>query len=115
MLDVHDIFLNITNFLKVKDVKYKSFNEMFDGTAASSWKTLDLVANQTKSPDHSFIEKPIKFTMRNGILSEIIVSENEPGKCWDFSSIETFLEYGVGPSETDSSYNLLEAEVLNHS
>ena len=81
MLDVHDIFLNITNFLKVKDVKYKSFNEMFDGAAASSWKTLDLVANQTKSPDHSFIEKPIKFTMRNGILSEIIVSENEPGKC----------------------------------
>ncbi len=51
---------------------------MFDGGA--SWKNLNLVANETKSPFHSFIEKPIKFTMRNGILSEIIVSENEPGK-----------------------------------
>ena len=66
----------------MKDVQYKSFNEKFQEKGDIYWKNLKLQSNQTMSTE-STIEKPIKFTLRDGELSEIIVSENEAGECFN--------------------------------
>merc|ERR1719431_1323178 len=66
--------------MMVKDVSFNSFNKNFRNMSASHWKTVQIKDGWSEADPSSLpsLQIPIKFTMRNGILSDIIVSTSEP-------------------------------------
>jgi len=66
--------------MMVKDVSFNSFNKNFRNMSATHWKTVQIKDGWSEADPSSLpsLQIPIKFTMRNGILSDIIVSTSEP-------------------------------------
>merc|ERR1711887_428244 len=66
--------------IMVKDVSFNSFNKNFRNMSATHWKTVQIKDGWSEADPSSLpsLQIPIKFTMRNGILSDIIVSTSEP-------------------------------------
>jgi len=66
--------------MMVKDVSFNSFNKNFRNMSEPHWKTVQIKDGWSEADPSSLpsLQVPIKFTMRNGILSDIIVSTSEP-------------------------------------
>jgi len=63
----------------MRNVEYNTFNQKLEGPEPQNWRTLETPRNgKVDSMYAKILESPVEFSMRNGEVSEIKVSENEP-------------------------------------
>merc|ERR1712168_1301450 len=66
--------------MMIRDVSFNSLNKDFGNMSETHWKTLQIKDGWSEADTNILpsLQVPMKFTMRNGILSDIIVSSSEP-------------------------------------
>jgi len=66
--------------MMIRDVSFNSLNKNFESMNETHWKTVRMTEGWTEADTNILpsLQVPMKFTMRNGILSDIIVSSSEP-------------------------------------